>query len=226
MQRVIVFLILLLVIWTNASAEEVAAASERHAAVSPLLPGSGVFKPGSWSLNVYAGRYDVSEEPQFIGVRNKYALGVGMGAELANYPYLGLDLELMFANREYDTPIGPPLWGTIDNDTRVETSALLVGARAYYPANGSLRAYVSAGLGFFRTRMVVSGSVVGFPGTYEDSDSSVEPYYGLGISYKFDNWGLSVDYRHFELKGNFSGFNISNANLGGNMLLAGWRYYY
>lgn len=186
--------------------------------------GSGVFRDTGWRLSVYAGRYDVDEEPQFIGVRNKYGLGVGLSGEFRQYSNLALDLELMFVNRDYDTPLGAPLWGTIDNDTRVETSAFLVGARAFYPNTGGLRAYVSAGLGLFYTRMVVSGTLLGFPGIYEDSDTSLDPYYGLGISYLPGNWGLSVDLRHFDLKGSFSAFNVNNANLGGNLLLVGWHY--
>lgn len=188
--------------------------------------GAAVFKPGGWSLHVYAGRYDVADEPQFVGIRNKFGLGVGFNAEFAKLPNLGLDLELLFANRDYDTPVGPPLWGVIDNDTSVQTTAFLVGARAFYPATGPLRAYVSAGLGFFRTRMVVTGSVFGFPGIYEDTDDSLEPYYGLGIGYRFSNWGLTLDMRHFDLEGNFQAFNISNANLGGNLVLVGWTYFF
>jgi hypothetical protein len=227
MQRGIVFVILLLSCWLNAAAEESKPSSSTSANVQTPVSdtmGSAIFKPDGWSFSVYAGRYDVAEEPQFVGIRNKYGLGIGLSAEFAKYPNLGLDLELMFANRDYDTPIGPPLWGVIDNDTRVETDALLIGARAFYPANRPLRAYVSAGFGYFRTRMVVSGSVFGFPGLYEDSDSSLEPYYGMGINYMFANWGLSVDLRHFDLKGYFGSFGISNANLGGDLLLVGWKY--
>lgn len=224
MRRNIIFQILLLVCWVNAAAQEAGAAGASPADGPPATPGAGVLKPGSLTLNVYAGRYDVDEEPQFVGIRNKFALGVGLSAEFAKYPYLGLDLELMFANRDYNTPIGSPLWGVIDNDTSVQTTAFLVGARASYPANRPLRGYISAGLGYFHTRMVVSGSVFGFPGIYEDSDNSLEPYYGLGVNLMFDNWGVSVDLRHFDLKGSFSGFNISNANLGGDLLLVGWKY--
>ncbi|MBI1422336.1 MAG: outer membrane beta-barrel protein [Gammaproteobacteria bacterium] len=182
------------------------------------------FKPEGWSVAVYLGRYDVAEEPQFVGVRNKYGLGVGLNTEFSRYPNLGLDLELFFINRDYDTPVGPPLWGVIDNDTSVQTTAFLVGARAFYPASGRFRVYVSGGLGYFQTRMVVSGSVFGFPGVYEDEDSGIEPYYGLGLAYRFEHWGVSLDLRHFDMDGNFSGFNINNANLGGDLLLVGWRY--
>jgi len=186
--------------------------------------GQGIFSFSEWRLAVYAGRYDVDDEPQFIGVRNKYGFGVGLSGVLREYPNLALDFEIQSVNRDYDTPLGPPLWGVIDNDTSVQTSALLVGARAFYPSSGRLNAYISAGMGLFYTRMVVTGSVFGFPGLYEDTDTSLEPYYGLGLSLSFDNWGLSLDMRHFDLKGDFSAFNVSNANLGGDMLLVGWHY--
>jgi len=184
----------------------------------------GIFRISDWRLAVYAGRYNVADEPQFTGVRNKYGFGVGLSGVLRKYPNLALDFEIQSVNRDYDTPLGPPLWGVIDNDTSVQTSALLFGARAFYPASGRLNAYISGGLGLFYTRMVVTGSVFGFPGLYEDTDSSLAPYYGLGLSFSFDNWGLSLDMRHFDLKGNFSAFNINNANLGGDMLLVGWHY--
>lgn len=195
-------------------------------ALSTPAPGpvNGIFKPGGWSLNVYGGRYDAAYEPQFVGIRNKYGLGIGLSSEFSQVPYLGMDFELMYANRDYDTPVGAPLWGTIDNDTRVQTSALLIGVRAFYPNTASLRGYVSAGFGYFKTRMVVSGTLIGFPGVYEDTDTSIEPYYGLGLAYGFGQWGLSLDLRHFELRGNFSAFKINNANLGGDLLLVGWFY--
>ncbi len=224
MHRRIVLVLMLVVGWVHYAAADEGASSTEGSGTSPAVNLAAVFKPGAWSVSVYAGRYDVAEEPQFVGIRNKYGLGLGLGAEFANHPYLGLDLELMFANRDYDTPVGAPLWGVIDNDTSVQTDAFLVGLRAFYPANRPVRGYVSAGLGYFRTRMVVSGSVLGFPGTYEDSDSRIEPYYGVGMNFMFSNWGLSVDLRHFDLKGSFSGFGISNANLGGDLLLVGWRY--
>ncbi|MEJ2360424.1 MAG: hypothetical protein P8Z75_03200 [Gammaproteobacteria bacterium] len=226
MVRQICFVLFLLYTGMNVYAQDKDSSSaiSQPSAVSASAPAAGIFKTSGWSVNVYAGRFDAAYEPQFVGIRNKYGLGVGVSGEFAQVPYLGLDMELMFANRDYDTPIGSPLWGTIDNDTRVETSALLFGARAFYPASGPLRGYVSAGLGYFKTRMVVSGTLIGFPGIYEDTDTDIAPYYGLGVAYGFGRWGLSLDLRHFELKGNFSAFNISDANLGGDLLLVGWFY--
>lgn len=182
------------------------------------------FKPGSWLFILYGGKYEVAEEPQFVGIRNDYSLGMGASADLNNYPYLGLDFELFYVNRDYDTPVGPPLFGTIDNDTSIQTTAFLLGGRAFYPAQGPFRIYASAGLGYFHTTMVVYGSTLGLPGSYEDKDMSMEFYYGAGIRYMFGKWGLGFDYRHFNLDGSFSGFDISNADLGGDLLMAGLRF--
>jgi hypothetical protein len=182
------------------------------------------FKPGSWRTTIYGGAYEVAEEPQFVGVRNDYALGLGMSGELSRYAYLGLDFEYFYVNRDYDTPVGPPLWGTIDNDTSIQTNAFLVGGRAFYPAEGPFRIYASAGIGYFHTTMVVYGSTLGLPGSYEDTDMSMEFYYGAGLSYMFGKWGLGLDYRHFSLEGSFSGFDINNADIGGDLLLVGVKF--
>lgn len=187
-------------------------------------PSTPFFKPGSWITTIYAGTYDVTDDPQFIGIRNDYALGLGLSAELSRYPNLALDFEYFYVNRDYDTPIGPPLFGTIDNDTSIQTNAFLVGGRIFYPEEGPFRIYASAGIGYFHTTMVVYGSTLGLPGSYEDKDMSMEFYYGAGVGYMFDKWGLGLDYRHFRLEGSFSGFDINNADIGGDLLLVGVKF--
>ena len=96
--------------------------------------------------------------------------------------------------------------------------------RAFYPAEGPFRLYASAGIGYFYTKMIVYGSTLGVPGSYDDTDMSMEFYYGAGLGYMFGKWGLGLDYRHFNLDGSFSGFNISNADVGGDVYLVGIRF--
>jgi len=52
----------------------------------------------------------------------------------------------------------------------------------------------------------------------------MEFYYGAGLSYMFGKWGLGLDYRRFNLDGSFDGFNINNADIGGDLLLVGLRF--
>lgn len=226
MKRLI--LLYLIIFYTTAVlAQEESVLTEAPDTIPPSsrpIADSPFFSPGSWTVSLYGGSYDSAEESQFTGIRNEYSLGVGFSADLNHYPYLGLDFELFYVNRDYDTPVGPPLWGTIDNDTSIQSTAFLVGGRAFYPAERPFRIYASAGFGYFHTKMVVYGSTLGLPGSYEDKDMNMEFYYGAGISYLFGKWGLGLDYRHFNLEGNFSDFNISNADLGGDLFMLGLRF--
>lgn len=201
----------------SVSGSETSAAPASDPATQPLFS-------SRWSLGVFGGNFVADHEPQFTSLRNEYAFGFGVYGMLDRYPWLGLDFEAFYANRDYETSVGAPLWGTLDNDTSVQTSALLLGTRVLYPTDRAFNVYASAGLGYFYTRMIVYGSLFGFPGTYEDTDYSFEVYYGAGVRYLFGNWGLSFDYRHFNLSGDFGGFNISNANIGGDVYVAGWLY--
>jgi len=47
------------------------------------------FKPGNWSINLYGGSYEVTDEPQFVGIRNEYSLGLGFSADFNRYSYSG-----------------------------------------------------------------------------------------------------------------------------------------
>ena len=185
---------------------------------------SPFFKTDSFRLSIYLGNNRAVDEPQFVNIRNEFTFGFGMSGDLSRLPNFGLDLDLIEVSRDYDTPIGPPLWGTIDKSTRVITNSALLGMRAFIPQSGPFRAYALAGVGYFRTRMRVFGTLVGFPGKYEEEDSSFNVYHGAGIRYDFERWGLSLDYRHFNLRGSFTGFNISNANLDSDVYLLGWHY--
>ena len=184
------------------------------------------FRQAGKQTTFYLGRFEAAEEPQFRGVRAQYTFGLGVSAELAQYPNLALDLELFDFHREFDTTVQAPLLSTINNDTSADTLALLFGARAFYPASSSFRAYVSAGLGYFNTRLVVTGSTFGLPGTMEQSSSSLDIYYGAGISYSLDKWGIGLDYRRVDIEGSFSDFYIDDADLGGDALLLGVRYHF
>lgn len=184
------------------------------------------FKPASFGVTVYGGNFDPNPEPQFIGARNDYSYGVNLGVDLNAFPYLGLDLELLGTNQDYDTPLTPPFAGSLDNDTSVQTAGLLFGLRIFYPASSRFRVYGVAGLGFYYTDMTVSGSVFGFPGVYHDDDRSTELYYGAGIRYRHENWSVGIHYRNIELTGDFPGFQISDADLGGEVLALGVGYHF
>ncbi len=100
---------------------------------------------GDFATRLYGGNFVAESDPQFVNLHNQYTLGFGLSAGFANNPYHELDVEYFFANRDYDTQLPRSPFGTIDNDTSIETQALLVGARAVYPKDGIVRAYAVAG---------------------------------------------------------------------------------
>lgn len=201
-------------------ASGVAAASAEQGEAAPI------FRAGSGVASVLAAHLDTAHEPQLAGERNALGLGFVFSGDLAAYDWLGLDLEVHFLYREFDTPVAAPLFGTIDNDTTIGTTAILFGARAHHSLHTALRAYAVAGLGYYYTTLSVSGSVFGFPGTYEDTDQTLGLYYGAGLNYGLPSLILSLDYRHLDFSGSFGKFGISGAALGGDLIALGigWRF--
>ena len=75
--------------WSSANADDTKPVPSTVVTVeapASATPASEFFKPGGWSFNLYAGRYAVAEEPQFVGIRNKYVLGMGLSAGLIVTP--------------------------------------------------------------------------------------------------------------------------------------------
>jgi hypothetical protein len=182
------------------------------------------FRPGGIRAAFYLGAFKSADEPQFKGLRAQYSLGAGLSADLNKIPYLALDLEFFGFHREFDTTVNAPLFGTIDNDMSADTFAMLFGARAFYPVESSFRIYACAGFGYFKTTLLATGSTLGLPGNMEESSSSLELYYGAGISYNFNPWALSLDYRRVNLDASFGSFYVDNADLGGDALMIGFSY--
>jgi len=90
-------------------ASNLTAQEEGKAAIDTIDSADIFFKPGGWIANIYAGWLDSASEPQFVGIRAEYALGLGLSATLNNYHYLALDVELFGAHGEFDTPVSAPL---------------------------------------------------------------------------------------------------------------------
>lgn len=176
------------------------------------------------TLAFYLGTFDADAEPRFVGLRNDFVLGIGYLTELPGLANLGLDFELFSVNRDFDTPVAPPFLGTLDNDTHLETGALLVGLRLFYPADTALRLYAVGGFGYFTSTMSTTGTLYGLSGVYVDDDDSFDSYYGAGMVYRFGRWRLALDYRRFDLRGDFHDFELVNVDIGGDVLTLSLGY--
>ena len=185
-----------------------------------------IFNSDYLVINVHGGIYQANEDSQLVNLESRYAGGVSAGVDFNRPRYLGIDIELLSISQKYDTPTSlvPPVFGTIDHNTSIDTTALLLGVRGFYQLESRLSFYGVFGLGYYRTLMEVRGSTVGLPAKLEETDTSIELYYGAGASYMFGNWGVSLNYRHITLNSSFGDFNVTNADLGGDTWLLGWRY--
>ena len=219
MQFVVVLLFTVMII-VEASADNSAESSSTPGAPAESAD-SGIFATDNLAFRLYGGNFVAESDPQFINMRNQYALGFGFSAGIGNMPGLAMDVEYFFVNRDYDTQLPSPPFGTIDNDTSIETDALLVGGRLIYPPGNRLGVYLAAGFGLFRNKLETFGSTIGFPGELSQENMSIDIYYGAGIEFRYSSWIMSFDYRHLDLDGSFSDFQVTDADIGGDILVIG-----
>ena len=172
-------------------------------------------------FSIFGGIFTPLDEPKFVNLRNTYVIGFGASGNFISHPGWAFDVEFFHVNRNFDTPISGPAWGQINDRTSVDTEALMLGGRYFHPVKSAMKLYLSMGFGFFQTEMRVSGSTFGMPGTFEKISRRFSGYVGAGMGYKIRDIFLSIDYRHISLGGSFSDFNISQAQLGGDMMLFG-----
>jgi hypothetical protein len=172
------------------------------------------------AIHLFAGTYESNEEAQLVGIRNDLVLGMSASSRFTRYPFLGIDTEVFYISREFDTPVSSPPYITFDNDTKAETYAMLFGGRITLPANGIVRVYGSGGLGLFSTSITVTDETITYLNITDD-DFELNMYYGAGVQLWFKTWTLSVDYRHFEIDGDFGDLQLQSADLGGDVLTLG-----
>ena len=199
-------------------AQEVTEAEVVEAAEEPF------FKPQTVVFRMFGGTIEFADEPQLPNRHDKYAFFIGVGGDLEAVPYLGLDVELGGLSSDFTNPLGSPWFGSISDDTNIDMFGVLVGLRAFYPAQSALRFYVVGGLGWFQTTMRTYGSLFGFPGSYEDKDMALEFYHGAGLRLGSDQWALTLDYRRINPDSDFPDYGIENVGVGGDMTMIGFEF--
>lgn len=200
--------------------ETVGSGSTAH----PEWTGAETFDLDSASYRFYLGHFVAPAQSQLKAPSDDISLGMGITINLLNHPYAGIDFAGFYFKHEVDSTVPQPPFGTLDEDARIETGALMFGGRLFYPAKSHYRVYATAGLGYFRTKMRVFGSLFGFPGVFEQQRSTIAPYYGAGVGYSFGDWALSLDYRGFRQEEDFSDFNVNDVDVGGQSITIGLGY--
>lgn len=215
MKQVILLLVMIFVITSFAAAETLPTeVPYLYEMPQSILPSP---KP-TFLIRLHLGKFYGEEvSPNLTGEK----VGSVAGVEVDLYPMnvISYQLEVMAAKRDHDIPavvLPPPLLVRFD-DAYLETDALLVGVRATYPAEQFLRLHATGGVGFFMSKLAITGTMAGLPVEKRISDSSLGFHAGAGIDAAFDKWVLGVEYHHWFIDGNFDDFDIGDVNLGGDL---------
>jgi len=170
----------------------------------------------------YLGTLDIADNPgQLVHETHKYTLGVGAGLEPASWGPYGLTFEFWASAHNYDSTVSGSLFGTVDERMELRTAALLFGPTVTTPPKFPLRAYATAGLGFFRHQLYASGSVIGLPASLEEDEKNLAPYFGGGLVWQLKPLRLSIDYRRWEVDASFNDFGVTGVDLDGELWAAG-----
>jgi len=170
----------------------------------------------------YLGTLDIADNPGLVHETEKYTIGLGVGLEPANWGPFGFAFDLWGSEHKYDSTIGGPiLFGSVDDRMKLTTTAFQFGPTLTTSADFPLRAYATAGLGFYHHKLYVSGSVFGLPASIEDEERSFVPHLGGGVSLQIRHLRLSVDYRTWKVDGSFDEFGVTDVDLDGELWAAG-----
>lgn len=171
------------------------------------------------AVRLYVGSFNADGNPgKLEDERHNFTLGIGGSFNLPKTDHLSFDLEFWMTQREYDTTVQAPLFGTIDDRMTLNTMAVLLGVRGFYPADSRFRIYGTGGLGMFFSKLTATGQQLGFPGEIEDKDQSMGLHAGGGAEMDLGDWIIGVDYRRWFVKGSFDKFGASNVDIGGDFI--------
>lgn len=223
MNRKFSLLVIAVIMHLFASAGSAAESDSGPPAYTPEAP------PRTLSLNIsarlHAGTFQTAETPgKFEGEGG----GVTGGIEFGFVPKqtISYRLEIMYANRRFDTPatVTPPVVGSVSNRMTLDTLAVLFGVRASYPPDRTYRVHATGGIGYFNSWL--STSVSRYPLAVSDRDASLGFHAGVGLEADLGKGLVGVDFRHWFVDGSFHSFGISNTDIGGNYLGISFGWYF
>ena len=185
-------------------------------------------QPNLVNLNLYLGNMEPAETKGVLEESSSsVAIGFGSSQRLRHHPYLALDLELWDMANEYENTLQPPLFVSVNDDMELTTQAITFGARLLTPYEAPYHFYLSGGFCYFTSNLRVFANVLGLPGYYEDDSREFAPYLGAGFTINLGyRQTLELFYRRWDVKGDFSRFDIPDTDIGGEALGIGFGMYW
>ena len=171
------------------------------------------------------GTFRAQSDPQLPGQRDPRGVTLSLGVEWPHLPFFSFDLEMVSAQRKFETGGGSFFIISVDDETSIASTAITVGGRLRLPPGGPVRAYASLGVGYVHTTFQTEGSFLGLPGTVqEESDGTLAVVPGAGVEVLLGQWSIHADYRTFGASGSFPAYEIPDLEVGGRTLTVGVGY--
>ena len=149
----------------------------------------------------------------------------GLGIEYIYNDYLNFRCEMLVVEREYKTPAGISggPFTIVSEDMTMASLGFSLMPIVHY-AVGSFELYAGAGFGFFWSKLTLTASTLGLPGTYEERSQDYGTQTLLGVGYHFDNSRIGLESRQLNLKVNMAPVtSAGDHDAGGDLLLLVYR---
>lgn len=179
----------------------------------------------SGSFYFYLGDFDAEITPvELENPTSEFAFGLGALFDYEEHIDWGIDLLLV--SRKYDTPAtvsGGP-FTVVSDDMTVDTFGITVNLRFKFPA-GSFVWYAGAGTGVYFSKLTLTASTLGLPGTHEEKSNDFGYAYYWGMMFNISNQNyLGVEYRYLSLEASFSPVTTSSHEVGGELLFLTYTF--
>lgn len=179
----------------------------------PSLP----FSSPALSLRLTAGAFDRNNNSELTNEGGGPAFGIELG--IVPEKIISYRVDFMSAFTRYDANVASSSLGTIDSRMDLNTEAIICGVRISYPPERVVRFHATAGIGYFRSELTATGSLLGIPGEVNNNSSSLGFDAGAGLELNLGHWLIGLDYRRWFMgTAGFPAFEVSSADIGGNYL--------
>lgn len=190
--------------WADAAADRPISATR-----DTFVFGAGSFSPRDANPAPTGGRYAIYGRAQ-----RHYPSGLHLG------------LDFLWTDAEYHTPAG--LSGgafTVISDTMNLMTAGLGATVGIGTELGPASLYAGIGAGLYFSRMTLTGSTFGFPGTHEERDTGLGYGAYAGLDFKVGTRSrLGIEARHHALDADFGPLSNGRMAIGGTLMLLTYRH--
>lgn len=188
-------------------------------------PEQSLIFPEVGQVYFYLGDFDAEttgNELQNPG--SEFAFGMGLLFEHSAHLDWGFDFIVFF--REYDTPpaVSGGSFTVVSDDMGLTTMGMAINTQFDY-TTGIIRLYAGAGAGLYLSKLTLTASTFGFPGTHEERSSGFGYFYHYGVMLRPGNEDyLGVEYRNLLLDANLSPVTVGSVDVGGELVLISYIF--